>query len=181
MDKPCPKCGTIMTSLALCMRCDNAGLPARQSEIKIEVDARDIIAKAEEAIGWPFRHQGRTKEGIDCIGLIFHVGIGTGLVQNLNLPEYYNNLGYSRLPSFEGPDAHWLLEELRATFQQVRRPKMGDIVYCRDKKWVHVGFVTPQDMIHAYAANIRRVVKHPYDRQWKDRTVGIFRFPGVTY
>jgi cell wall-associated NlpC family hydrolase len=147
-----------------------------------EVPAEHVIEIARRAIGWPFQHQGRDERGIDCIGLLFYVGIQTGLVENLSLPDYFWHMNYSRLPTQDGPDAYWLLNELGATFirrQPSQSPQKTDIVYCRNEKWVHVGIVTPKNIIHAYAGQFMKVCEHPYDQSWRDRTVAVFAWPGV--
>jgi cell wall-associated NlpC family hydrolase len=148
----------------------------------VEVKRQDIVEAARKALGWPFVHRGRKgKDGIDCIGILFHIANETGLIKNMNIPDYYHNLKYSRHPAMSGPDAAWMLRELSLSFE--RKPKTnlkkGDIVYCRNDKWVHVGIVTPKTMIHAYAFPHMKVIEHVYDRKWKTSTVAAFHWPGA--
>lgn len=39
---------------------------------------RDIVAEARKWIGAPYRHQGRGRNGIDCVGLLIEVAKGLG-------------------------------------------------------------------------------------------------------
>jgi cell wall-associated NlpC family hydrolase len=43
------------------------------------VEPNAIIAAARSWLGVPWRHQGRTRQGVDCAGLVVLVGRGLGL------------------------------------------------------------------------------------------------------
>ena len=176
----CPTCENQLTSRDVCPKCDRDSNKGRW-EIKVEVPRQDIVDAARTAIGWPFRHRGRGPEGIDCIGLLLYVSEKTGLIENLNLPDYYKTLNYSRLPTQQGPDSKWLLRELGATAKRISTAKIqkGDIVFCRNAKWVHVGIVTPDTIVHAYAFPQMQVLEHAYDQKWKKATVCAFSWPGA--
>jgi cell wall-associated NlpC family hydrolase len=152
-------------------------------EVKVEVKRQAIVDAARETVGWPFRHRGRNKNGIDCIGLLLYVSERTGLLENMNLPNYYTGLNYDRRPATKGIDSQWLMRELSITGKRIQKSsvQMGDIVYCRNDKWVHVGIVTPEKMIHAYAFPHRRVIEHGYDKVWKRATIAAFSWPGVVF
>lgn len=178
--KYCDECGSMCTSGGVCPRCSKETVNLKQ-EIVVRVKREAIIDSARKMLGVPFKHQGRDTRGIDCVGLMFHIAGDTGLIKNLDLPDYWFHMNYSRLPETHGPDANWLLRELSNTFPRtrVRDVKCGDMVYCRNERWVHLGVVTPDRMIHAYAGNLRKVVEHDYDRKWKKATVAAFSWVGA--
>ncbi len=51
----------------------------------------NAIESARTWVGTPFRHQGRGKSGIDCVGLVINVGKDIGAV-----PSEYDNKNYPR-------------------------------------------------------------------------------------
>ncbi len=177
----CPTCHNYLTSAGVCPRCARNTDDSHHT-VNVKASRSDVVAAAREAIGWPFKHMARSgSEGIDCVGLLFHIARTTGLIDNLSLPTYYNSLRYSRHPSTMGPDAQWLLRELSLSFirKPKKRKKKGDIVYCRNRRWVHVGIITPTNLIHAYAWPHMKVMEHVFDEKWERACVAAFGWPGV--
>jgi cell wall-associated NlpC family hydrolase len=134
---------------------------------------RDVIDAARSLIGAPFRHQGRTSEGIDCVGLIIatakRVGIG------LNWPE----MPYQRFPAEDYVRAvlERYLDPMRGS------PVPGDVALIRWRRSAnHLAIIAdgdqPYSLIHAYYVT-GRVVEHRADRYWHDRVVSLYSFRGV--
>ena len=135
----------------------------------------EIVTKARSAIGTPFRHQGRSLRGMDCVGLLFFVA-----PQGVALNDVS---GYPRLPNGELEEA--ILAHVAAGVVvpvPLKDRRAGDIVLMRfekDDRPRHVGIIGHDDtIIHAYAVT-RKVCEHRIDDAWKRRIVGAWRFTGV--
>lgn len=145
-------------------------------------DGATIVAKAREwvdaKVRW--RHQGFTRRGCDCIGLVggvaFELGISDAWVTQASL----RFKGYGRLPQ-----AH-LIYQACAEFLApvpVVDAQPGHILLARfDAEPQHFAFMSSDRgddcMIHALASN-RRVVEHRIDDLWRSRIVCAYRFRGV--
>ena len=135
----------------------------------------DIISAAVEAIGTPFKHQGRVaRKGLDCAGLLYHVA-------RSNRIEAIDASGYPRSPNGE------LETTLAANVEAgiiypvpVDTMQAGDMVLMAfESAPRHLGIIGHGGtMIHAYAA-VRKVCEHRIDAQWRSRIVGAWRFTGV--
>jgi hypothetical protein len=56
-----------------------------------------VVSAAREWIGVPFRHQGRTRDGVDCAGVVIKVAHALGL-------SSFDATGYRRLPAGIGQE-----------------------------------------------------------------------------
>lgn len=110
----------------------------------------DIVALARSYEGVPWRHQGRTKKGVDCVGLLIAVHRDLGL-GDVSLPPY------GRLP--DGSLLGHFHKHLVPTTRQ--RAREGTVVVF--SYWgspFHAGIVVNTEgtaIIHAYARE-RKVV-----------------------
>lgn len=141
---------------------------------------RQAIVK--EALSWKdvrYRHQGRTRQGIDCGGLVAVVAHALDLTQN-------DLLTYDRYP--DGHSLHkFLCENMRLKTWMDAKP--GDVVELKDiaTRWpCHVGILVPGqrglNFVHAWAKlAFRKVVESSFDESWRDdgRLVAVFAYPGV--
>lgn len=143
--------------------------------------AATLIACARQFIGVRFAHQGRTPEGLDCLGLLILTAQTSGVritgieAAALDVPHYGTR-----------PDAallkHTLDTHLSAVTQaQVRE---GDVVLLKiDGVPQHLALITDYPMagelgmIHAYAP-ARKVVEHRYDAHWRKQTYVVYRIAG---
>lgn len=121
----------------------------------------------------PFRHRGRTRRGMDCLGLVIIVAIEQGM-------PVADRRVYGREPYKDG-----LREALIAHFGQPvdRAIQVDDVVMMRhgpDQPPAHVGIVAPHPhghgLIHTYG-EIGRVVYHRIDERWQGKIVEAFAWP----
>lgn len=138
-------------------------------------DALDIVAEARTWIGVRWLHQGRSREGVDCAGLIIEVAQGLGLTD-------FDTADYARQATDES-----MLELCREHMTEVPQSDMqpGDVLVMRFDCNRHIGFVGDYvhgglSLIHAYAQAPHRVVEHRLSPDWLMRVLGCFRFPQVT-
>jgi cell wall-associated NlpC family hydrolase len=130
----------------------------------------DLVAEARLWIGVPFRHQGRSRVGVDCVGLPIVVGQALGL-----LPATFEVANYGRLPT----------PELIARLARYCTPLAAAVPGCLitiawTKVAAHVAVCTGPTLIHAYES-VGRVVEHGYRGRWVRMTHSAWALPGVCY
>lgn len=133
----------------------------------------DVLEAARGLLGAPFRHQGRDRSGIDCIGLIIAVGraIGVG--------DRWPELPYHRFP----PEA-FVREILGCYLEPLGgAPEPGDVALIRWRRTAnHLAIVTdgsdPFGLLHAYYVT-GTVVEHRADHHWRDRIVALYGYRGI--
>ena len=129
----------------------------------------DIVWEARQWLGVRFRHQGRSRAGLDCAGLICKVGVSTGLM-------LADERAYDRRP-----DAYTLLSLMDKNLVKTtkKEPELGDVMlFAFYGLPQHLAIATDIGMIHAYA-DARCVVEHHYDKTWQDRLVYVYEYAGV--
>jgi cell wall-associated NlpC family hydrolase len=135
-----------------------------------------IIAAARAYLGVPFRHQGRSRTGLDCLGLGVVAFRDAGLAVE-------DAQAYRRQP-----DLRRLVAELDR--QMIRLPRDGDprpgvVALFRDQAWLHTGILTAAArFIHARGPEGigPGVVEHGLDAQsWRPRLFGLWRHPGMAW
>lgn len=128
-----------------------------------------IVDAARAYVGAPFRHQGRTKRGIDCVGVLIAVARDLGVMR---ADEDYT--GYGRHPS--------PVELMRCVSNHCTRRRdglrePGDIAVMRwEAQPQHAAIITRlpdgrEGILHSYA-NARACVEHGITAQWIERIVG---------
>lgn len=141
----------------------------------------DIVAETLTWDGVPFRHQGRSRRGVDCVGLGICVGRAVGLLGDYDILNYRRNA--------DGAD---LIREFRGQMgreKPVADAEPGDVFLFRDRQFaVHVGIVVETaprvQVMHAYAP-ARRVLRCWPDRMrdaqgtLADRILFCFEYPKV--
>lgn len=128
---------------------------------------QDIVDTARQYLGVKWKHQGRNPEsGLDCLGLIVQVAKDLGM--NPHDPVDYT----------KAPDGKRLMAELNTQLTLVINYQVGDILLMRmGTNPQHLAIVTETGgIIHSYA-NIRKVVEHPLDDEWKRKIVAAFAVP----
>jgi cell wall-associated NlpC family hydrolase len=138
---------------------------------------QDIITVARRWMGVPFVHQGRSRTGVDCLGLLMMVAEELGLQgRDGALLTTHDCCEYGKVP--DGV-------RLQSRLQRVLYPRVGDavqqadVVLCRiDAMPQHVAIIGNYvygglSIIHAYAP-ARKVVEHPLDAYWQRRIMQVF-------
>lgn len=139
-------------------------------------NADAFVAAARSYLGVPFRHQGRDRHGLDCLGLLVCVARDCGLRKDGALLSDWDETDYGHTP-----DAWRLWNGLHQLLQPVEFRQPGDVVLMRiDGAAQHLGLVgdysgNDVSLIHAYAPS-RKVVEHRLDADWQNRIVQALRF-----
>lgn len=117
------------------------------------LEREDIIAEARRWIGTPWRHQGRSRSGVDCVGLVVLVARNVGL-------EPEDVTGYARRQ-----DGRALLRHLHKQLEirSTTNWKIGNIGVFKESAFpIHVGFLSSREgvptVIHAHARR-RQVIE----------------------
>lgn len=134
-----------------------------------------FIAEARTYVGVKWLHRGRSRYGIDCVGLLVNSVASVGQPMR-------DRLDYGREPWNDGLD-----REMREHFgAAVLEMQPGDVVTMKgigQQGAGHVGIIAQCNgyltLIHSYNADSNtRVVEHRIDEQWQARFVEIYRpFP----
>ncbi|MGI3212570.1 C40 family peptidase [Roseovarius tibetensis] len=139
------------------------------------VTPKAIVAEARTWLGTPWRHQGRARSGLDCVGLVVVVA------RALRLSDY-DHTAYGRRAQGQN-----FVDHFRAHMDGVAitdsRP--GDVLVFADQAYpCHCGFLTERlgrpHLLHAHATR-RQVIEEPYAGEWPRKVKFAFRFrhPGA--
>lgn len=137
-----------------------------------EYQRRAIVYSARRYLGIPFRHQGRTKKGLDCIGLLVRAMRDCGYL-------LADRTDYGRLPADRK-----LIESLTdhfgppVRFSSVSDLSPGEIVAMSwGAEAGHIGLITDHPegigIIHSYAL-AGRVIEHSFSDFHLRRVVARF-------
>jgi cell wall-associated NlpC family hydrolase len=135
--------------------------------------AQELIVAARTWEGVRFRHQGRSRTGVDCIGFPVCILRDAGL-----LPEdFADNACYGR-----APNTSEFVDTVKRFCTELTALENGCLVVF---KWPnakypsHAAVIDGAHMIHAYE-KVGRVVRHGYGQPWIRLTHSVYRLPGVT-
>jgi cell wall-associated NlpC family hydrolase len=132
-----------------------------------------IIAEARTWIGVRWRHQGRTRRGVDCVGLVVLTGRACGLpIEDFTAYQRHAH-GHALLDPF---DAQGVAVQLSAA-----RP--GDVIIFVDRHYpCHVGILSEKAgvmaVVHAMA-DYGKVWETPYAGEWQRNARFAYAFPGL--
>lgn len=137
------------------------------------VTGEDVVTAARKYLGVRYQHQGRTRHGLDCAGLVVRV------VHDLGVSEF-DSRDYGRQPD---PARMWAT--LRLNCAELPRSDWapGCLAFMHFQGHpMHLGIITPHPqgwgLIHALATS-RKVVEHRLDSEWDSRIVAAFTLPGT--
>lgn len=131
----------------------------------------------EEARGWlqvRWLHQGRTRHGIDCAGLVVMVARALGLSE-------YDATNYQRRTTGTLFLKHFSDNMDR---KPVQNATPGDVLLFRDGAYpCHASIVAERDgaltIVHAHAPR-RKVIEEELDQgDWKSKRIACFSFRGI--
>ncbi len=136
------------------------------------IERSQIVAAARDWLGVPYVHQGRTKFGVDCIGLILCVR---------NQLEPWDALRRAPHDYARHPNDGLLIEHVRAQCFLLNEPEDGALILIRWPKTLHpshVAIYAGGNLIHAYQ-RARRVVETGFRAHWARDAHSFWRLPGV--
>ena len=136
--------------------------------------AVNFVAAARSYVGVPWRHLGRARTGVDCIGLVLLAARDAGV----ELPD--------PAPYAREPQGTRLLEGILGHATRVAEAAPGDVLLFRMGLYGgHVGIASVHPAwgvpacLHAYAPR-RQVVEQPMDAELRAALIGAFRLPSVS-
>lgn len=141
------------------------------------VTPEQVIACARSYLGVRWQHQGRSRAGIDCLGLLICVA------HDLALTEF-DVTGYGVHPNGDlsaGLHAQCIVQPAGTL------PAPGLVAEMRfGSEPQHVALVVPyfaggMGLLHALSQYPRKVVEHRLDDTWRSRIVRLYALPGVSY
>ena len=129
-----------------------------------------IVVGARTWLGVPWRHQGRSRAGVDCAGLVVQVA------KALELADY-DTVSYGRRPQGQGFVMHFRSQMNGVAISQAQP---GDVLVFADQAYpCHCGFLTEKldrpHLLHAHATR-RQVIEEPYVGEWPAKIKFAFRF-----
>ena len=129
----------------------------------------DLVLAARRYLGAPWRHLGRSRAGVDCIGLVLLSLADVGIT----VPD--------PAPYQREPQGTRLLDGILAHAVRVAAAEPGDVLVFRMGVYAgHVGIATDHasyrvpGVIHAYAPR-KHVVEQPLDADLRAVLVGAYR------
>ncbi|MEE9367048.1 MAG: NlpC/P60 family protein [Dehalococcoidales bacterium] len=131
-------------------------------------EIKELIEEARTWIDVRFRHQGRTRGGVDCVGILGNCANARGMT--FELPTDYTMQ----------VDPKRLIAYLRQRLTEIPVSRMvpGDILLIRYAgRSTHLALRTDKGILHA-STEFKKVVEHSYEEKWRRRTIAAFRLPG---
>lgn len=136
----------------------------------------EIVKMARSWLGTPYRHQGRSRRGVDCAGPLVHIAHEVGLGDKFN-----DQLIYS-----VNPETFSLKQQMDAVLDHITKDEIrpGDpLLFKIDVHPQHVAITVDYHlgglgMVHCYS-RIGRVVEHRLADVWFARLVQAYRIPGI--
>lgn len=137
----------------------------------------DIVAEARAWVGVPYLHQGRSRAGTDCGGLIGGVAVAQGVIPASWWADVFDPQfgGYGRLPAQDT-----LRRICRSFMAQVEGPpEPADVLLMRFKREPqHLAVCCGATLVHALNG-ASKVCEHGFTERWRGRVVEVYRMPGV--
>lgn len=135
---------------------------------------QELVEEARTWVDVPFRHQGRSRLGVDCIGAPVCILRAKGALPT----DFVDNACYGR-----APNTSEFIDTVRRFCTETQTAENGTLAVFRwpgAKYPSHAAIIDGRYMIHAYQ-RVGKVVRHGYGEPWLRQTHSIYRLPGVTY
>lgn len=141
----------------------------------------DLVEQARQYRGVRWVHQGRSVDGLDCLGLVQVSASALGLT-DFDTRDYSPQATDEAM--FEHCSAHLVAVRSLALAQAGDLPVMRFGPHAR-----HIGILADYpgggfSLIHAFSRAPHKVVEHLFNDAWLRSygasLMGVFRFPGVT-
>ncbi len=129
----------------------------------------EFVAQARTYLGVKFKHQGRSRQGLDCWGLPKVVAADFGI----ELPE---NRTYPRRPPND-----LMVSTLNQSLTRIPNSEARDgdlVIFALGSAAIHCGILTDRGVIHANGG-VGKVVEHGLIPSWRRRIVATYQIPGV--
>lgn len=130
----------------------------------------EIIAEARSWIGVKWKHQGRTRSGVDCLGLIVVTA------QKLGISDADERVYSPR------PDGKSLVKRFAEEMDEIslKEIRAADVILFADSIYpCHVAFVSEKHgqlyIIHSHATR-RQVLEERYAYEWPEKARKAYRF-----
>lgn len=134
------------------------------------VTGAEVIEHARALLGVPWRHQGRSDRGLDCVGLVLLAVQRAGAI-----PADFERRNYGRLPGEE------LARKTGEYCDELTNSEPGALILIRwpgVRDASHVALCTGETLIHCYR-NAGKVVEHGYREPWNRWTDSAWWFRGL--
>ncbi len=136
------------------------------------MNSQKIIDAARGWLGTKWRHQGRSKIGIDCVGLVIKVA------EELNYDVQMDRTDYIRRSTGIDFVNHFKKHLVEKRIIEV---EAGDILVFRETAFPYHSAIVGQNtfgltIIHAFAPR-RKVVEEQYTDDWKRKVTHCFALP----
>ncbi|MBY0560018.1 NlpC/P60 family protein [Hyphomicrobium sp.] len=136
----------------------------------------EIVAAARDWLGTPYRHQGRDRRGIDCIGFTWAVARDLGYESDI--PSNYSSSpsGNQLIIGCE----KWLVRQERMQLIAGDIAIMWGSTRGEAQHFAIIGETSARlTLIHAWSKH-QKVVEHGYDDFWERRLMAIYCLPDTT-
>lgn len=131
---------------------------------------QQIVDSARAWVGTKWKHQGRTADGLDCVGLLIVVA------RDLKI-AHYDATNYGHSPTWDVLRGHLLNHCYQV---QVSRRQPGDIlVMAFEGDPQHTAILTERGTVIHAVAKWRKVVEHQLDDEWRRRIRLAYRIKEV--
>jgi len=132
----------------------------------------ELVRVARTWIGVPFRHQGRDRKGIDCIGLPIAILAELAIV----VPEFELLTDYPRVPQTGDFERRFL-----HVCTPLPKPVPGCAIVMKwERSLMHLAIYTDTDTVIHVLQRHNAVIEHGFRGMWRTRYAqGAYSLPGV--
>jgi cell wall-associated NlpC family hydrolase len=144
------------------------------------ITAQEFVHELRRLVGTPFVHQGRTTDGVDCIGAI-------GTAVNARGVDIASLMGVSPNTRIVYTQAATglLYDTVKKYCKPVSQLAPGVAILFKMPRAAHpyhfAVFTERNTIIHAESFRVKKVVEQGWGEPWKRMTHSMWEVPGVVY